>query len=108
MITTITIITKQKLILLMNKIKFLAFAIFYNYKNIILTSLSDVPQIEQHLHSIHCQRYFPTEIIIFAVNCRHVGWPKNIRSKLIMFNKIKCKKLLPERPQSEQEINISG
>lgn len=33
---------------------------------------------------------------------------KNMRSKFSIFNKIKCKKLLPERPQSEQEINISG
>ena len=40
-----------------------------------LTSLSDVPQIEQHLHSIHCQRYFFTEMIMFAVNCKQVGCP---------------------------------
>ena len=57
------------------KKKNIAFAVFYKYKNVILTSLSDVPQIEQHLHSMHCQRYFPTEMIIFAVNWRHVGWP---------------------------------
>lgn len=42
-------------------------------QHIILTSLSDVPQIEQHLHSMHCQRYLPTEMIMFAVNWRHVG-----------------------------------
>lgn len=48
---------------------------YLNNNNYMLTSLSDVPQIEQHLHSIHCQRYFPTEIIILAVNCKHVGWP---------------------------------
>lgn len=53
----------------------IAFVVFIKYKNVIFTSLSDVPQIEQHLHSMHCQRYFPTEMIIFAVNCKHVGWP---------------------------------
>lgn len=52
------------------------------------SSLSEVPQIEQYLHSIHCQRYFRTEMIIFLVNCKQVGWP--------------------ERPQSEQETSSSG
>jgi len=41
-----------------------------------LTSLSEVPQTEQHLHSMHCHRYFFTEIIILSVNCRHDGWPE--------------------------------
>jgi hypothetical protein len=34
-----------------------------------------VPQIEQHLHSIHCHLYLRTETIMFAVNCKHVGCP---------------------------------
>lgn len=41
----------------------------------ILTSLSEVPQIEQHLHSIHCHLYLRTETIMFAVNCKQVGCP---------------------------------
>lgn len=57
---------------------------------------------------MHCQRYFPTEIIMFAVNWRHVGWPTKYIKFSIYFNKIQCKSLIPERPQSEQEINISG
>lgn len=44
--------------------------------------------MEQHLHSIHCQRYLRTERIILGVNWRHEG----------------C----PERPQSEQETSCSG
>lgn len=44
-------------------------------KQTVLTSLSEVPQTEQHLHSMHCQRYFFTEMFIFGVNCRQVGWP---------------------------------
>lgn len=52
------------------------------------SSLSDVPQIVQYLHSIHCQRYFFTEIFMLAVNCRHVGWP--------------------DRPQSEHETRSSA
>ena len=39
------------------------------------TSLSDVPQSPQDLHSIHCQGYFFTEMIILAENCRHEGCP---------------------------------
>lgn len=42
----------------------------------------------QYLHSMHCQRYLRTEMIMLAVNCRHVG----------------C----PDRPQSEQETNSSA
>lgn len=38
-----------------------------------LTSLSLVPQTEQHLHSMHCQRYLRTETIMLSVNCKHVG-----------------------------------
>ena len=41
----------------------------------ILTSLSEVPHMEQHLHSIHCHLYLRTETIIFAVNCKQVGCP---------------------------------
>lgn len=42
-----------------------------------LTSLSEFPHRLQHLHSIHCQRYCLTEIIMLAVNCKHDGCPKN-------------------------------
>uniref|UniRef100_A0A336K828 Josephin-2 n=1 Tax=Culicoides sonorensis TaxID=179676 RepID=A0A336K828_CULSO len=48
----------------------------------------DVPQIEQYLHSIHCHRYFFTEIVMFLVNWRQDG----------------C----PDRPQSEQDTKSSG
>lgn len=34
-----------------------------------------MPQIEQYLHSMHCQRYRFTDTIMLAVNCRHEGWP---------------------------------
>lgn len=34
-----------------------------------------MPQIEQHLHSIHCHLYLRTETIMFAVNCKQVGCP---------------------------------
>lgn len=52
------------------------------------SSLSDVPQMEQYLHSIHCHLYLFTEMIMFGVNWRHDGWP--------------------ERPQSEQDTKSSG
>uniref|UniRef100_A0A8U7NBG2 Uncharacterized protein n=1 Tax=Corvus moneduloides TaxID=1196302 RepID=A0A8U7NBG2_CORMO len=38
-----------------------------------LTSFSEVPQMLQHLHSMHCQRYVFTAAIITGVNCRHDG-----------------------------------
>lgn len=37
--------------------------------------MSEVPQMEQHLHSIHCHLYLRTETIMFAVNCKQVGCP---------------------------------
>ena len=38
--------------------------------------------MEQHLHSMHCHLYLRTETIMFAVNCKHVGWPTTrIRKK---------------------------
>ena len=45
--------------------------------------MSEVPQRLQHLHSIHCQRYCLTEMIILAVNCKQDGCPitKNNRKK---------------------------
>lgn len=52
------------------------------------SSLSDVPQIEQYLHSMHCHRYRFTDIIMFGVNWRQDGWP--------------------ERPQSEHDTKSSG
>ncbi|KAH9422440.1 hypothetical protein DERP_003116 [Dermatophagoides pteronyssinus] len=53
-----------------------------------LTSLSDVPQIPQDLHSIHCQRYFFTDNIIVGVNCKQDG----------------C----ADRPQSEHDTRSSA
>lgn len=44
--------------------------------------------MEQYLHSMHCQRYRFTEIIMFVVNCRQEGWP--------------------DRPQSLQETSSSA
>ena len=41
-----------------------------------LTSLSEVPHRPQLLHSIHCQGYFFTEMIMLGVNCKHDGWPE--------------------------------
>lgn len=42
-----------------------------------LTSLSELPQRLQHLHSMHCQRYCLTDMIMLAVNWRQVGCPKS-------------------------------
>ena len=39
------------------------------------SSFSLVPQRVQHLHSMHCHGYSFTLMIMFCVNCRHVGWP---------------------------------
>lgn len=52
------------------------------------SSLSEVPQMEQYLHSMHCHRYRFTEIIMLAVNWRQVG----------------C----PDRPQSLQDTSSSA
>ena len=41
--------------------------------------MSEFPHKEQHLHSMHCQRYCFTEMIILGVNCKHVGWPGGAR-----------------------------
>ena len=57
-------------------------------ERVTLTSLSEVPQRPQDLHSIHCHRYFFTDSIIFAVNWRQEGWA--------------------DRPQSEHETKISA
>lgn len=51
---------------------------FWGYSIIlggVLTSFSEVPQILQHLHSMHCQRYVLTAAIITGVNCRQEGCP---------------------------------
>ena len=48
------------------------------------SSFSDVPQTVQHLHSIHCHGYFLTEMIIFSVNCKQLGWPKSQQSIFII------------------------
>jgi hypothetical protein len=37
--------------------------------------LSEVPHKPQLLHSMHCQGYFLTEMIMLAVNCKHDGCP---------------------------------
>jgi len=48
---------------------------FHILQELPLTSLSEVPQMEQHLHSMHCHRYLRTEMIMLGVNCRQDGWP---------------------------------
>lgn len=63
------------------KINVINFASFFA-KLKEFTSLSEVPQTEQHLHSMHCQRYFFTDILILAVNCRQVGCPIKFKDKL--------------------------
>lgn len=61
----------------------------------MLTSLSDVPQRPQDLHSIHCQGYFFTDIIMFGVNCRQDGCPGARQIKWIGRNcKAQARKLM--------------
>ena len=83
------------------------------------SSFSDVPQTVQHLHSIHCHGYFLTEMIIFSVNCKQLGWPKSQQSIFVIdINNIflhlyvvcwlSLNKCLPERPHSAHETNSSG
>ena len=42
-----------------------------------LTSLSEVPQRVQDLHSMHCHLYFLTLSVNLPVNWRQEGWPKS-------------------------------
>ena len=86
------------------------------------SSFSDVPQTVQHLHSIHCHGYFLTEMIIFSVNCKQLGWPKDEKSRFIidisniLLHLIVCyvvceiflNNCLPERPHSAHDTNSSG
>ena len=52
------------------------------YKDFLkLTSFSEVPQTAHDLHSMHCQGYLSTEVIIFGVNWRQVGWPDRPHSE---------------------------
>lgn len=53
-------------------------------QDLSLTSLSDVPQMEQHLHSMHCHRYLRTEMIMLGVNCRQVGCPASSKTHCII------------------------
>jgi hypothetical protein len=58
---------------------------FHALQYLPLTSLSELPQMEQHLHSMHCHRYLRTEMIMLGVNCRQVGWPTtNIKHCIII------------------------
>lgn len=52
-------------------------------KNFRLTSLSELPQRLQHLHSMHCQRYCLTDMIMLAVNCKQVGCPTRIEKNTL-------------------------
>lgn len=68
-IATVAVITKQQLVLEFGSLISINLIIVVHK----ITSLSEVPHTEQHLHSMHCHLYLRTEIIILAVNCRQVG-----------------------------------
>jgi hypothetical protein len=68
-IATVTVVAEQQLVLEFE----IAIRIHFVTEKQKITSLSEVPHTEQHLHSMHCHLYLRTEIIILAVNCRQEG-----------------------------------